>query len=1086
MRSLIIISLLLLLLTQVKGQQVPPKYLGDAVWRKETAHQERQPLAMTAKSYPIVKLTTKDSPLDMVTEKIDPGTVILHNGPIKPVVQPFRITGKKLAPPKLFPAPPLLTRDNAGFNISYTDKRHGFPAVITTDFAEDDAHNIWMATDNGILRYDGSQYYQYDQSNGFPDMTESSLLYDHQKRLWVVSQNGAYFLRNDSLFTISSQEMDFSKLNCPKVTTDRFNRVWITTTFNGAICIDGSNISIYDKRCGLPCNSFSSVYLDTKGDLYLCSNDNGLLVIEPNRIRSFFKGSAKLPLPIFTTVYEDGDGIWAGAFFGGLIRMGKKDTIRYSIDGKFNERIFGIIKTPAGMWISCYSKGLCYYDKKKLIIIDQNNGLVTNFAYRIFEDSYQNLWVSNGSSGFSRVNETGFYQQTYSNRSIGFVNNILSDQKNGHWFTTYGMGLVKHRNNEATTYSFKKPDQQVSDPLRYMNEAVVDQKGDLWIAAISDGIIRLNEKNFTIFNYQSIYGDAVSTSAKRDSANRLWFNTSRTGLTVFDNNRFWQYSEKSGLLNNDVTGLFLDAGKNLHWSFTEGFQRFNGPDIETFYIGNRLFKDKVNGLLGLGRETDLLATTINGLLLIHEEKVYQFSTAQGFTSNHIRMMIQDANGRIWITTEKGIESFRISGTNMTDHHVYNASDGPYIMDVKYAVLDTTGLPFWSEREYKMVFDSSFLKKKTVAPVFSFHRILSNTTAVALHDKISILPDQKVVIDFKTIYWGRENNLKMSYLLISDKSDTTERSIQNNGTIIISDVQAGTYLLRLKASDNDKSFYSDGLTISVRNFWYNTWTFRIIIGCLIIAGIIFFFEQGAKKQLAINKLLEKKVQEQTKIIVNEKDALFRSFQTIEKQNQEKDVLIDEINHRVKNNLQFIAAILELQLDNQVSNDIIQALLGTSRRIKAMSLVHELLYNKQEQDGLSIRAYIHELVEHLTEMAIDDSHPVNIEMDVDDISINSKTALPLGMIISELVSNSLKHAFKGIEDPEVRIELKHNPVTGVYRLKVSDNGNGYQPKTGGSNGLGRNLVDIFSRQLGGEYTIQSEKHFTYELHFKIIEP
>lgn len=1067
----------------VRSQPIQPSYLGKAMWHQVAGQTKPEPLAFTQESYPVSRTTTRDSSLAMVKETIDPGTVILHKGPTLPVVQTIRFTGKKLAAPKVFPAPPLLNRDNAGFNISYSDKRHGFPAVITTDIAEDKAHHIWMATDNGVIRYDGSQYYVYDQTNGLPDMTESSLVYDQLDRLWVVSGNGAYFIRHDSVFSIRSPEIDFSGMACNKVEKDRLNRVWISTSLNGVICVDGPTIRIYDKRCGLPLNNFQSVFLDKKGNLYLASTGSGLILIEPGSMRMLFSSNKKMKPHIFISLYEDEDGIWAGTFFSGLVQLGPKDTVRYSIDGKFSERIYGIRKKAGGMWLSCYSQGLCYFDKQKLLFINQNNGLVNNYPYRIFKDSFQNLWVSSGSSGFSRVNETGFYLQPYSNHHIGFTNRLIPDGKNGYWITAYGRGLLNHRGNTTTSYTFQQ--KQGSDPLKYINDALVNKQGDLWIANYDLGIIRLAGNRFTLFKYQAPHGTLVALSVKEDTAKSLWFNPVKSGLLLYKQGRFWQYAEKSGLLSNDVTGLFLDAGKEIHWSFAEGLQRFHGPIMETFYIGDQLFKDKVNSMIALDRDRLLLATTINGLLLLHEGKVYRFSTDHGFTSNTIKMMIQDVTGNIWVTTEKGIESFRMNGIAVTDHRIFNVSDGPYIMDVKYALLDSTGLPFWSEREYKMVFDSSLLNSKKISPLFSFNQIRSNNRIVPVNDPISILPDQLIRIDYSTIYWGRENNLHLTYLLISEKKDTTIRNIPNNGSIIISDALPGKYRILLRAADNNDIFYSQPLGFSVSEFWYDTWTFRIIAGFLIIAAIIVYFRQRGKEQLRTNEMLGQKVLEQTGLLVKEKDALLHSYHTIDLQNKEKDALIDEINHRVKNNLQFISAILEMQVGKELSREVIQALLGTSRRIKAMSLVHELLNNKHILKGISIRTYIQELVDNLKEVAVDESRPVKIIMDIDDLQMDSSTTLPLGMIISELVSNSFKHAFAGIPDPEVRIRLKKDIATGSYHLIVSDNGNGYQPSARPSGGLGQNLVDIFSRQLQGQYTLETEGHFSYELHFKIIE-
>lgn len=1081
MRINTFIFLLLAYIPTVKSQQIQPSYLGEASWHKVSGQQAREPLSVTSKSYPITKVTTKDSPITMVQERIDPKTITLHNGPTLPVIQQIRITGKKLLAPQVFPAPHLEIRESAGFNVSYTDKRHGFAGTYTTDFAEDDAHNIWMATENGLIRYDGNQYYVYNQTNGLPDMPESSIVFDQQKRLWLVSDNGAYFIRNDSLFSIRSPEIDFSALACIKVQTDLLQRVWISSKLNGVICIEGSTIKVFDKRCGLPGNYFTSVYLDKKGNLFLASGNHGILLIEPKRMRMFFSGSKKMQFPAFLSLYEDEDGIWAGSFLNGMIRMGSKDTIRYSINGKFNERIFDIKKAPGGIWISCFSQALCYFNKKQLLIINDKNGLVNNFPYRIFEDGFNNLWVSSGISGFSRINENSFYLQNYSNPVIGFEKTVIPDHKKGNWILTYGKGLIYQKGNVATTYQIKK----LENLTKHINDGVLNNDGSLWIGSYGEGMISVTEKTFTSFKYSSLADHGIVVAIKKDTTNKVWFCPTRYGLILYDNNKFWRYTEKSGLLTNNVTNLFQDAGKMLHWTFSEGFQRFNGPVMETFYIGNKQFKDQVNGMLGLDRETDLLATTISGLLLIHKGKVYQFTSANGFTSNSIKTIIRDGTGNIWISTNNGIESFRLDGISVTDHHIYTESNGPYVMDINGVRLDSTGLPYWSERENKLVFNPAFLNTSKRTPVFSFDRIEANNHIFFLNEQISILPDQKITIDYKTIYWGRENNLKLTYQLISDHEDTTMRSVQNNGSIIISDILPGNYRIFLKANDNNEIFYSNPINITVRNFWYNTWAFRIIMGVLIISGIIFYFRQKAKRQLMVNELLKTKVREQTEIIEKEKEALLLSNQTINLQNKEKDILIDEVNHRVKNNLQFIAAMVEMQMNNQYSNEAIQALLGTSRRIKAMSLVHELLNNRQEQKGLSMKNYIQELVDNLKEMANDDNNPVKIVMDVDDLVMDSKTALSLGMIISELVSNSFKHAFKDIERPEILIHLKNDKTASLFMLTVSDNGKGYQQPRESTNGLGSRLVDIFSRQLEGQYTLETDGHFTYKLQFKTIE-
>ncbi len=1074
----------ILLATTIKSasQFQQPVFVGNSSWEKVVNQKAPAPLAVTEHKVWMNTTAHPDENKSIAYRKIDPGTLILKNGPTLPVDQSFSSTGRKLAAPEIVDALPLETRDNADFNVSYTDKQHGYAGSNSSDFAEDDKHNIWIASGNELIQYDGYHYYKYNIHNGFPDITIESMAYDKQHRLWLGSNKGVYYIKNDSLFTIRSKGMDFSTLYCRKVTIDSKQRIWFATKENGAICLDKSSLHIYDKRCGLPFDYVHTTFIDKDGNILLGLWDKGLIIIQPDKMLFLFSKTKLMQYHDITAIYQDDQGIWLGGFTSSLIYLGSKDTLQYSTSGgNFNERIYDIKKAPNGLWISIYGGGLCYFTKDRIIHISQTNGLLSNSSYYLFEDSFKNIWVADLSSGFSRLNESNFYLSPYPNKYINLVYNRIPDKKrNGEWIFTEGSGLSFYSKSGLTAYMNTL--QNGIQPMMHPMYGILNEDGSLWISSYGAGIVYAKDQNFLFYQFSDFWENEIIFSMQKDHSGRVFFSTMRYGVIVYDHNKFFHYSNETGLANNEPVKLFTDVDQKVCCSFNKAFQRFNGSTIENLYLNKKLFTQPINDYLTIDGSICLFGTEGNGLYIQNKEKVYQLTTATGLLSNNIRTITKDTSGNIWLTTDKGIEYLSFKGIEITAHTIYNQSNGVYLLNGGQVIIDHKGFPTWSAGNKQLQFDPVFSRSENKKPIFNFGQVLIDTTALTSNQAISILPNKKINIPYSIIYWGRENNLEIYYLLISNRGDTTKRFIGDKGNISISEILPGKYRIVLAAIDNKTIYYADPIFITVNNFWYNTWLFRIIMGILVVFGIIKYFRIKSKRQQQLNEILKEKVAEQTEEIQKEKEELLQSNLVINKQMEEKDVLIQEINHRVKNNLQFIAAMVEMQMGADYKKNTVESLLGTSRRIAAMSLVHEMLYDNKDTQGLSVKKYISELISHLKEMAVDNSNPIQINMEVEDVLMDSKTAIALGMIISELVSNSFKHAFKDIEAPEVFIRLVFDTISGNISVSVRDNGNGFSGNISEKKGLGTRLIDIFSRQLYGTYEIDYQNHFTFSLHFK----
>ena len=183
-------------------------------------------------------------------------------------------------------------------------------------------------------------------------------------------------------------------------------------------------------------------------------------------------------------------------------------------------------------------------------------------------------------------------------------------------------------------------------------------------------------------------------------------------------------------------------------------------------------------------------------------------------------------------------------------------------------------------------------------------------------------------------------------------------------------------------------------------------------------------------------------------------------------KEKSVLLGEIHHRVKNNLAVIVSLMDMQSRYSAGRNLEDVMGSIQRRVRSMAIAHEILHRSESLANLNIPLYIGSLVRHLRDSFRPVCSPIEVEQEIDPVSMGLDTAIPLGFLVTELVSNCLKHAFRDGRAGKVRV-LLHTVGEGGFELVVSDNGVGMPTHIDWRNpaSMGLELIDIFVRQLGG---------------------
>jgi two-component sensor histidine kinase len=200
------------------------------------------------------------------------------------------------------------------------------------------------------------------------------------------------------------------------------------------------------------------------------------------------------------------------------------------------------------------------------------------------------------------------------------------------------------------------------------------------------------------------------------------------------------------------------------------------------------------------------------------------------------------------------------------------------------------------------------------------------------------------------------------------------------------------------------------------------------------------------------------------------------------NEEKEVLLKEIHHRVKNNLQIISSLLRLK-DKHSGDERGEEILRDSQdRIRAMAAVHSLLYKSKNFAEINFGDYIREMAGQLFRSYNARPQTISLLIHAEDVRLSIDTAIPCGLILNELVSNALKHAFPGGREGEIRVEMSRDQNS--VRIVFADNGVGFPEGVDFRNTetLGLQLVHMLVAQLGGAIEIDGNGGTMYVITLK----
>jgi len=231
----------------------------------------------------------------------------------------------------------------------------------------------------------------------------------------------------------------------------------------------------------------------------------------------------------------------------------------------------------------------------------------------------------------------------------------------------------------------------------------------------------------------------------------------------------------------------------------------------------------------------------------------------------------------------------------------------------------------------------------------------------------------------------------------------------------------------------------------------------------VAGLI-----GIIQDITDQKAYEEKITN----LLNEKDFLLK----------EKEILLKEVHHRIKNNMSTISSLLLLQADAVVEAAAVAALNDARSRVMSMMIIYDKLYRSADFRNIDVRDYLVNLI-HEIFSTFPERKSLNIDYDVDDFILDSKVLFPLGIIINELLTNSMKHAFPGGREGKINVSVKIDG-DGIIEASVADDGVGIPESIdwNRTQSFGLNLIDLLADQIGGSVSVNRHSGTEFIIKFR----
>nr|MBA3972157.1 hypothetical protein [Bacteroidota bacterium] len=655
-----------------------------------------------------------------------------------------------------------------------------------------------------------------------------------------------------------------------------------------------------------------------------------------------------------------------------------------------------------------------------------------------------------------------------------------ADKKGNIWIGTSTHGIFRYDGKTVVNISKTSNIGEVEARCIFS-----DSKGNVWIGT-TKGITKFDGS----FHPISIPGCENIRAIFEDKLGNIWIGTRGRGVFIYDGKDWKQLNSQNGL-NNDNAYSFVQDKKGKLWIGTGGgvFVYSDGK-INKHYSVNEGLCNSYAGSMVIDKFGTIWVGTDNCVARFDGNKFLSITTKEGLTSGTVYLINTDNFGNIWVGTNKGLDRIALTEKGEIESiRNYGKDEGFKGIECnsRATCIDLEGCLWFGTIKGAIKFDpKEELVRKPEMPILNITDIKLFYDAVewqkhsdtlsqwyALPSELKLAHDENhLTFYFSGISKTLPENIRYSFKLEGFDKDWSPYDELSSTTY--SNLPPGKYRFLVKASTKAgiESEAPAEFSFEIKAPFWTSWWFLLL--CVIgLCGAIYVYNEYRKRKHELYlERLEKIIKQRTAEIVKQRD--------------ENEILLKEVHHRVKNNLQIINSLINIQSDYVNDPKASELFREIRNRIRTISLVHEKLYKSTDYGNINVKEYVNMLVENLID-TYSINKEISLKLDLEVQHFNLNTIIPLGLLLNEVISNSFKYAFNEIEDGLIEIELHKSNVSDEYTIIIGDNGKGYDQKLLDSENstLGLELIKILATQLNGTIERIEKEGTYYILKFKPLK-